>query len=93
VRSVRQQIGDPPQLPHGNTDGDDDEAANRGGGAGANEGISEAELVDRNAKSDHHEARDNGKNTNAQQQTPHALPILPQDQQLLDQQLSPCFAG
>ena len=73
---IGQHPGNPPQLPHGDTDRDNDEAANRGGGAGADEGISEAELVDRNTKSNHHEARDKGEYTNAKQQRP-ACPSNP----------------
>jgi len=40
---------------------DDDEAADCSGSAGANESISEAEFVDRDAKPNHHKARKKGK--------------------------------
>ncbi len=89
MRGIGQHLRNQPQLPHGDTDRDDDQAANRGGGAGTNEGISEAELVDRNTKSDHHETRENGENTDTQQ----ARPACPSNPLPSHQQLSPCFVG
>jgi hypothetical protein len=60
-------LGKPPHLPGNDTEAYDDESAHPCGRAGAYKGISEAEFVDRNTKSDHHEARKKGKGTDTVQ--------------------------
>jgi hypothetical protein len=60
-----QRVDDPPQLSHDQTKPNNDQAANSGRRAGADEGISEAEFVDRYPKSDHDEPRKKGKDTDA----------------------------
>jgi hypothetical protein len=56
-----QCLGKPPDLPRHNPKAYDNQAAHSGSRAGADKRVSKAELVDRNAKSDHPETRKKGK--------------------------------
>jgi hypothetical protein len=56
-----QRLCQPADLSGQDPQTDDNEAAHCSGRAGADESISEAEFVDRDAKPDHHQARKKGK--------------------------------
>jgi hypothetical protein len=75
-RLGNQRLGDPPQLTSDHAEADQDQAPNDSGRTGTNESVSEAEFVDRNTKSDHHQPRKKGKGANAIQQSRHTLLIL-----------------
>jgi len=75
-RPSQQRFGNPPQLPGDNAEPDNDQAANGSGGAGANEGVSKAEFIDRDTKSDHHESGKKGKRTDTKQKGRHTPSIL-----------------
>ena len=53
-------------MHHHNAQRGDNHAADDGGDAGLDQGVSEAELVDRNAKSDHRDTDDRGQTANAE---------------------------
>jgi mono/diheme cytochrome c family protein len=72
-----QRLGDPPQLTGNDPETEQNQAADNGGRAGTDERISETEFVDRNTKSDHHQACKQGKRTDAIQYSRHALSIPP----------------
>jgi len=59
------------QLGNYHTEPNNDQAANGSRRSGTDKGVSEAEFVDRNAKSDHHDAHHDGSGANAIQQTRH----------------------
>src|SRR5215510_11388260 len=62
-----QSLCKPAHLPSQDAETDDDKAAHCSGGAGADERISEAEFVDRDAKPDHHKACKKGKDPDTMQ--------------------------
>jgi hypothetical protein len=71
-----QRLGDPPQLAGDDPETEQNQTADNGGCAGTDERISEAEFVDRNTKSDHHQACKQGKRTDAIQYSRHVPSIL-----------------
>jgi hypothetical protein len=75
-RPGRQRLGDPPQLTGNDPETKQNQTADNGGRAGTDERISEAEFVDRNTKSDHHQACKQGKRTDAIQYSRHVPSIL-----------------
>jgi hypothetical protein len=68
-----QHLGNLPQLADRHPERNYDEAADGRSGASADERISEAEFVDRNAKSNHQKPCNQGKCAYAEQQYRHTL--------------------
>ena len=68
-----QGFGKALQLRNDKAERDDDQTTHDGGDAGLNQGVSEAELFDRNTKSDHHGADHSGQSADSEQNTRHTL--------------------
>src|SRR5215831_12912489 len=74
-RFAGQRLGNPPQLTSHHTQAEQDQAPDNSSRAGTDERISEAELIDRHTKADHHEASEKSECADAIQQSRHTFLI------------------